>query len=232
MHKACRQYLNLNLKLGQEFYYQGLPFCVIDAVFSIGVKYESVTNVVQHVSQHFKKTAFRAAGSHYPPQAQQWRISELLAEYESRSSESMAESVYQNKCRTSSRSGILKAEAVQRFCVVLAAHQIETFQDMERLFQAPQALAHLQTQIQNVHGQSSGISFQYFLMLAGSEDFVKPDRMVQRFVERHTQQRSLTQAQIIAHLQAAHAQLILDFPDLTLRQLDYAIWSYERERKS
>ena len=175
MHKSCREILNLNnVKLGREFYYQSLPFCVIDAVFSIGVRYESVINVVHHVAQELEKTRFRELGSTYPPQTEQWSISELLELYTTHSSQWMAAAVYNNRCLTSSRSGILKAEAVKRFCEVLAAHEIETFQDMDRLLQAPEAIQKLKAQIQRIPGQKSGISFQYFLMLAGS-DFVKPD---------------------------------------------------------
>ena len=39
----CKNTLTLeDVKLGDEFYYQSLPLCVIDAVFSIGVRYSGV----------------------------------------------------------------------------------------------------------------------------------------------------------------------------------------------
>jgi hypothetical protein len=33
-------------KLSEEYFYQSLPLCIIDAVFSIGVKYDSTREVV------------------------------------------------------------------------------------------------------------------------------------------------------------------------------------------
>lgn len=44
----CRNNLNLrNAKLGNEYYYQSLPLCIIDALFSIGIKYQTTQSVVQ-----------------------------------------------------------------------------------------------------------------------------------------------------------------------------------------
>ena len=43
--KHCNEELNLdNVKLSDEYYYQSLSLCVIDHVFSIGVKYTSTRN--------------------------------------------------------------------------------------------------------------------------------------------------------------------------------------------
>ena len=39
----CKRYLSLNnAVLGDEYYYQSLPLYIIDAVFSIGVKYDKL----------------------------------------------------------------------------------------------------------------------------------------------------------------------------------------------
>lgn len=46
--QACEATLNLeNAALSPSYYYDSLPQGVIDAVFSIGVKYTSTTNVVK-----------------------------------------------------------------------------------------------------------------------------------------------------------------------------------------
>jgi hypothetical protein len=48
----CERVLPLaTASLGNEFYYQSLPLCVIDAVFSIGVRYEGVQNVIKRYCQ-------------------------------------------------------------------------------------------------------------------------------------------------------------------------------------
>ncbi len=45
----CEAVLLLNnTKLPEEFYYQSLSLCVLDAVFSIGVKYSNVQNVISN----------------------------------------------------------------------------------------------------------------------------------------------------------------------------------------
>lgn len=45
--KCCKEELNLdNVKLSDEYYYQSLSLCVIDAVFSIGVRYASTRKTV------------------------------------------------------------------------------------------------------------------------------------------------------------------------------------------
>jgi hypothetical protein len=47
----CIKNLDLeNAKLGNEYFYQSLPLCVIDAVFSIGIKYQTTQAVVQRYS--------------------------------------------------------------------------------------------------------------------------------------------------------------------------------------
>ena len=42
---ACERLFDLNtLTLSESYYYASLPLCVIDAVFSIGVKYTGTQN--------------------------------------------------------------------------------------------------------------------------------------------------------------------------------------------
>ncbi len=44
---CCKRHLDLqNAKFNDEYYYNSLPFCVIDAVFSIGIRYTITRNVV------------------------------------------------------------------------------------------------------------------------------------------------------------------------------------------
>jgi len=38
--------------LGDDYHYQSLPLCVIDAVFSIGVRYSGTRNVVARYCTH------------------------------------------------------------------------------------------------------------------------------------------------------------------------------------
>ncbi len=77
-------------------------------------------------------------------------------------------------------------------------------------------------------GQSSGIAFDYFLMLAGDDNLIKPDRMVQRYVANalsleHTPQPR--QAAILVRL--ASMELRRRGQRWTPLSLDHAIWKYQ-----
>ncbi len=41
-------------QLEDEYFYQSLPLCIIDAVYSIGVRYEGVRNTISRYCAHFK----------------------------------------------------------------------------------------------------------------------------------------------------------------------------------
>lgn len=89
--------------------------------------------------------------------------------------------------------------------------------------------AELQRAISAIPGQGSGISLQYFWMLAGSDGLIKPDRMVLRFLAEslgrpvHTEEALRLVAGAVAELKAR-------YPDMTPRLLDHMIWEYQRAR--
>lgn len=81
-----------------------------------------------------------------------------------------------------------------------------------------------------IKGQGSGLSFDYFLMLSGSDTNVKADRMVRRFVADAlgvTDVAADTARRLIVDVCEA---LKADFPNLTPHLLDYEIWTYQRTR--
>ncbi len=44
----CKKTFNLNeSKLSDEYFYNSFSFCIIDAIFSIGVRYKSTQNTVK-----------------------------------------------------------------------------------------------------------------------------------------------------------------------------------------
>src|SRR5262249_43224285 len=73
-----------------------------------------------------------------------------------------------------------------------------------------------------------GLSWNYFRMLSGSEDTVKADRMVLRFVTAALGRRVGTE--LASELvRGAAATLHSKYAHLTPRLLDGAIWSYQSE---
>ena len=123
-----------------------------------------------------------------------------------------------NRQRTSSRNGILKADAVHRVAQVLIDASIATPQDLAQA--SPDHLAKVRKRWMTIPGQGSGLSWDYFLMLAGRQG-VKADRMVRRFVADALGLAEPDVSQREAHSLITGAAAHLD---VSVSQLDYAIW--------
>ena len=75
----CKRYLSLDKDvLGDEYYYQSLPLCIIDAVFSIGIKYQTVQKVVQRYCNFFKLNRIRKDKNVLPDTKEQQPISDFI----------------------------------------------------------------------------------------------------------------------------------------------------------
>ena len=210
--------------LSDEYYYQSPPLCVIDAVFSIGVKYDSTCQVVIRYCEFTSQGRIRPSAE-LPPIEQQESISTFCTRPEQADFHGMAEMVYKNRQRTSPRGGILKAEAALHFAQALRSFGVEYLQDVPRVA----ASTAFESAIRSIPGQRSSISLQYFWMLAGSESFVKPDRMVVRFLELALG-RPVGFVEAIGLLGEASRQLNTDFPNMNPRLLDHEVWKYQRLR--
>jgi hypothetical protein len=191
--------------------YPGLALCVLDAVWSIGVRYEGVVNVVDR---------YRALAAGQGRDADQDGPAELLTSAAAIGGpEALAEALG-NRQRTSTRSGILKAEAVLLTARILADAEVQSTAALLAL--SPRALEGLRADFVAVRGQGSGLSFDYLLMLAGRPG-VKSDRMIRRFVARATGAESadaVTVSDAQDLVTAAAAALGVD-----AHRLDSAIWT-------
>ena len=205
------------------FQYASLPLCVIDAVFSIGVRYGSTKNVVKSWCAFSGWELGRSSAT------KERSISEfvgILRPYENRWVE-MATEVFRNHHRTSSTSGILKAEAAYRFAKTLQQFGVETFTDELRTSLRPD----IRAAVTPIRGQGSGLSFSYFLILAGNKDAVKADRMVSRFVLGGTGLRRISTEACADLVREAASVLRSQFANLTPSLLDHAIWRYQRQKE-
>ncbi|PKO18978.1 MAG: hypothetical protein CVU39_00055 [Chloroflexi bacterium HGW-Chloroflexi-10] len=217
----CKQTLDLASVKPNTEVYASLPLCVIDAVFSIGVRYASTEMTVKRFAAFFRVPLVSKNG--FPERGEQLSIADLLGFYATYSTAEMAESIYQNRQRTSSRNGILKAEAVLRFGQVCFEQGVNVLQDVVGVI----GDARFEAAIEEIPGQRSGISLRYFYMLAGRDDFIKPDRMVMRFLFSATGQHYCVED---CHTAVVGACGLLEeeYPGLTPRALDYQIWLYQR----
>jgi hypothetical protein len=209
---------------GPEFRYTSLPFCVLDAIFSINARYGQVQNVIQRYADHYRLPVYRPTTELLPREAQV-PISDLVEQIDAVGPVVFAADIVRNRGRTSPRGGILKAEASLRFARVLAAEGIETMQDMGDR----RGDASLEAALRRVHGQKSGVAVAAFFMLAGDETLLKPDRMVLRFLER-TLGRRVTGEEAQELLRHAAAALCTRGHPASVGVVDYTIWQAESRR--
>lgn len=100
---------------------------------------------------------------------------------------------------------------------------IDTFSDL-----SPDRREFAEAMILGLPGQSSGIAFDYFLMLAGDDNLVKPDRMVQRFVGQALLMPTVPQPRQAAILvRLAANELLRRGQQWTPLSLDHAIWKHQ-----
>jgi uncharacterized protein (DUF4415 family) len=220
---TCREKLPLaTAKFRDEYFYASIPLCVIDAVFSMGVKYTSTMNVVERTCQYFSIPQIDR--DRLNNLTNQFSISHMLKEFNELGIERMTSEVFQNRQRTSATSGILKSEAVFLFCKVLSNFGVNNFGDISTLL----VNQDFDQKIKAIPGQASGISLQYFFMLIGEDSYIKPDRMINRFIEAAIGQiLNIEDSQNL--INDSMPLLNKNFPQLTPRLLDNLIWSFQRE---
>lgn len=214
--------------LSDSYFYNSLTLCVIDSVFSIGVRYTSVINTVDNYVKFFDLKKYRSrVSSRYPVFKEQNCLSDLIKNIDELSIDFFTRNVFKNRQRTSTRNGILKTEATYNFAKVLYKNSINSFDDIEKLYKNSELI---KSEVREIPGQKSGISFDYFLMLAGNSNLVKPDRMIKRYLERATGQK-LTEEKLLHILRDVTAHLKSEYKNLTPRLLDHEIWKFERQRE-
>jgi hypothetical protein len=205
-------------KLENEYEYSCVPLCIIDAVFSMGVRYESTRRTVREFCTKHRWGISRSEA------VIEHTVSEFLQILAPFENQFESADVFRNKQRTSSRSGITKAESVYRFAKTLQRYEIETFSDALSRGKNPR----LKEAVRGIPGQSSGISFAYFLILVGHRDVVKPDRMIRRFVAAAIGRATISQDYVDELVVSASDALIDELPNLVPAVLDNAIWKYQK----
>ena len=205
-----------------EFHYPSLPLCVIDAVFSIGVRYISTWNTVNR----FCDRQGWNIGSAKNRTTGERSVSDLLKCFSGLSPDVAAKTLFGNRQRAyPSKSAPCKAEAVRRFAKALREATIHDFPDL-----TAERLAKAEGTIRTIPGQRSGISFDYFLMLAGNEQLIKPDRQVKSFIGKalSLDPKKIKDDHARTLLQGAVQALNKRGATWSPRRLDYAIWDKER----
>ncbi len=194
-----------------------LALCIIDSIFSTGSHYTSVVNVVNAYCE------IRKAQGADPNRD---GVEELLTSFEEvGGSAGWAKAVDNHKPAHTKPGALLKAEVIHRAALALKGLEgggIFTTADMHAEFANDEELKRIKKVWLRLPSQSSGVTFNYLLILAGFQS-VKPDRMVMRFIEEHAGlegQRISTSEAISLIREAA------DLYPAQVRKLDHVIWRY------
>ena len=205
-------------------YPSSLALCVLDSVWSLGVHYNSVVNVIS------KYRSLRAAAG---ANAETDGASELVGTFSEIGDAVAVAERLGNRQRTSSTNGVLKAQAVRDVAELLVAHDCETASDLVELSKNAERSAELKKAWRKITGPSSGLSLTYCRMLAGAPD-AKADRMVVAFVEEALEaddgtgdsaDRRVSQEEARRLVTAAAEQRGEDTTDL-----DHMIWRFQSGR--
>ncbi|WP_409429289.1 hypothetical protein [Mycobacterium sp. SMC-11] len=199
-------------------YRDGLALCIVDSIQSTGVKYSSVEKVVDRYRDYRRTQGGDPKRDGVP---------ELLATFEELGGPDCWAKEIGNRNRTSTRGGVLKAEAIRYAAQALATEGVETTGALRDATGDEDRLARLGTAWRAVVGQRSGITWHYVQMLAGIQG-VKPDRMICRFVaDSLTVPRKTMTTEFAGAIVTAAATAMGVSPT----DLDHAIWQWQRVRK-
>ena len=189
-----------------------VALAAIDAVWGIGVRASSVRNVLDRY-----RSARRQAGG--DPESD--GPAELLALIDGAGGQEGFAELVGNRQRTSTRNGVLKAEAVRRVAEVLRDAGLSSPAQVRAASEAQ--LAALRDAWTQAPGQGSGLSLDAFLMVCGRSG-VKADRMVRRFV---ADALGSTEPKVAPARAAALVTQAAALCGTDARRLDAAIWDYE-----
>jgi hypothetical protein len=214
---ACRAlpgWPNLTAPTG---YPDGLALCIVDSIWSMGVRYGAVENVLREyrtwLDPRQRSLADRRSAT------------ELVTDIETAGGPAAFADLVKNHGRTSTRNGVLKSEAVYEAAIALSRLGVTTTSRLREVFAEPE----VEEAWRRVHGQRSGISWHYLRILAGIED-IKADRMICRFVATASGQSAVAPAAAYRAMHDAYDIPRAENPALTLRAIDNAAWQSQRRR--
>ena len=225
------QIINKDSILSKEYFYHSLPQCVVDSIFSIGVRYSSTKNTVNNFSNYFEIPVYRKRNSKYILKQEQLSINNTIKVLSNFTHEETSKDIYKNFQRTSTKSGHLKSSVVFKFFKILKKFGINFYQDLDKLNNG-EVFESFKNDIISLRGQSSGISFDYFLMLSGNNDFIKVDRMVRRFLVNN---KIIGLNDKISDVKKCFKLLLNEINNkisvkLNSRELDHLIWKYQSSK--
>jgi hypothetical protein len=211
-------------------YWASMPLCIIDSVWSIRSNYEETVCPLVRRFAKSNTPPWDGTDHSIPPSDGSPTVRDFVEAIEGRLQNGHThETLFANRQRTSSRSGILKSDAVHRFANALLSAGINRPSDLRDAARLKKA----ETLVKEIPGQGTGITFTYFLMLSGEGAFVKSDTHIRRFVSDGlgVPWSNLVSADRAAvALREAARRFAVNLPGLTPAKLDHAVWADQKLR--
>lgn len=199
--------------------YQSVALAILDSIYSTGHRYQGVINLIDRYCELRRKEEAN-------PKID--TATDLIEAFNRWGGVEGFALKTNNRWRTSSSlQAPYKAYAALEAAKILAAHSIETASDVVDRLTERESREHsdIAKEWLAITGQSSGLTWNYFLMLLGIPG-VKADRMVIRFVTkalgRHKEVSSKEASRLV--------EAVADDLKLNYIQLDHTIWRYQSER--
>jgi hypothetical protein len=199
-----------------------LSLCIVDAVWSIGANYDRVViPLVRNLATKLgveqpTVPAQEPIGADPLPAT---RLAEVALD---------VLTGLTNRQRTSTRHGILKADAALRHAHVFLEHDATTLGDVIDLFADEDRFVAVDAALRSIPGEGAhGVRRGYLWMLVGQDDLIKPDRMVLRWFRHHGVVVDPAGARnVIVKLVTVIGPRL--GRDVTAWEIDHALWSAGR----
>lgn len=200
----------------QEYGYQNLPLCIVDAIFSLREPYKLVQKTVSNFVRYWDANVA-------PPMARsaELKLACFVAWLKLFSASELASAIFIDNHKAPGCGHLLKAEVVVNFADVLAKSGIETQADILK----PHNVEAVKGAVLQTKGIGS-VGLRYLRMLSGDEDEAKPDTWILSFL-KDILRRNVSESEAVALLRHATERLQADHPALTLRAVDHAIWVFK-----
>ncbi|WP_456598659.1 hypothetical protein [Blastococcus sp. SYSU DS0616] len=206
----------------REQRWASLSACVLDAVWSIGARYDGVVvPVVRRVLES------GATGPLLTPATLVDDVYPLDRFVQRFPDEELLLAAARNRQRTSTRGGITKAQAVLGYARVLLEHGVEDIASANQALVSPPLLASIENGMRRIRGEGRyGIRRGYFWMLCGDDGRIKPHRMVLRWLAPHGVRDPEVAQQLL--IDVAELLSLEGASNVTPWEVDHAIWSAAR----
>ncbi|GGC74138.1 hypothetical protein [Hoyosella rhizosphaerae] len=210
----------------RERRWASLSLCILDAVWSLGARYDSVVvPLVRRVATDCDISTPTVPFAD-PIGPDPMPLSAFLDRFDLQGLLAVT-----NRQNTSTVGGIRKADAVLRHTRVFVDNEIDELQDAHSLMGDGEAFKKVNRELRGIPGEgTAGIRRGYLWMLIGDGTRIKPDRMVLRWLKHHGCDLDPKSAEVLIDQLVPAVSEKLN-RTVTAWEIDHAIWQAGRKLK-